>query len=48
MTNKEIVKNNHFKKIAEIPEASGICFIESSNTFLVVNDEGILYEMDSK
>jgi hypothetical protein len=39
MTNTEVVKNKDFKVIAIIPEASGICLVESSNTFFVVSDE---------
>ena len=33
------------KVIAKIPEASGICFIKKSNTLIVSNDEGWLYEL---
>ena len=36
------------KEIAKIPEASGICFIEQSNSLVVVNDEGWLYEITKK
>jgi len=33
------------KTIAKIPEASGICYINKSNTLIVVNDEGWIYEI---
>lgn len=33
------------KTIAKIPEASGICFIESSKSLVVVNDVGWIYEL---
>lgn len=33
------------KVIAKIPEASGICFIKKSNSLVVVNDEGWIYEL---
>ena len=36
------------KTIAQIPEASGICYISSTNTLLVANDEGWLYEITPK
>jgi uncharacterized protein YjiK len=36
------------KIIAEIPEASGICFCESSKTLFVANDEGYIYEINKK
>ncbi|MEA2072031.1 MAG: SdiA-regulated domain-containing protein [Campylobacterota bacterium] len=36
------------KTIAEIPEASGICYIASTKTLLVANDEGWLYEITPK
>ncbi len=36
------------KTIANIPEASGICYISSTNTLLVANDEGWLYEITPK
>ena len=36
------------KVIANIPEASGICYISSTNTLLVANDEGWLYEITPK
>lgn len=34
--------------IANIPEASGICFSKKSNTLFVVNDEGYIYELSLK
>lgn len=36
------------KIIAKIPEASGICYISTTNTLLVANDEGWLYEITPK
>ncbi|MFT5661848.1 MAG: hypothetical protein ACI9TV_002495 [Sulfurimonas sp.] len=36
------------KVIAQIPEASGICYISSTKTLLVANDEGWLYEITPK
>ena len=36
------------KTIAKIPEASGICYIATTNTLLVANDEGWLYEITPK
>ncbi len=36
------------KVIANIPEASGICFIQKSKTVVVVNDEGWIYELSKK
>ena len=36
------------KTIAKIPEASGICYISTTNTLLVANDEGWLYEITPK
>ncbi len=40
--------NIYAKKIADIPEASGICYVEKSNSLFVVNDEGTLYEIAKK
>jgi uncharacterized protein YjiK len=48
MTNTEVVKNKDFKVIAIIPEASGICLVESSNTFFVVSDEWKISEISNK
>jgi len=36
------------KKIAKIPEASGISYCNSSDTFIVANDEGSYYEIKPK
>ncbi len=36
------------KVIAQIDEASGICFVENSKSLVVVNDEGWLYEITKK
>lgn len=33
------------KEIAKIPEASGICFVPTTNSLFVVNDEGTLYNI---
>lgn len=33
------------KKIAKIPEASGICFIPKTKNLIVVNDEGYIYRL---
>jgi len=33
------------KTIAKIPEASGICFVPTTNSLFVVNDEGTLYNI---
>jgi len=38
-------ESNHSAKIASIPEASGISFCQNSNTLMVANDEGTLYEI---
>ena len=38
----------HAKKIAKIPEASGICYVQKSNSLFVVNDEGTLYKLNKK
>ncbi|MCP4523222.1 MAG: hypothetical protein GY828_03310 [Candidatus Gracilibacteria bacterium] len=35
-----------YKKITNIPEASGICFMEKTESFFVTNDEGTIYEID--
>ena len=45
-----ILNRDQFKEkvIAEIPEASGICFIEKNKSFIVVNDEGWIYEISKK
>jgi len=37
-----------YKEIVKIPEASGICLMESTDTFFVANDEGKIYEINSK
>lgn len=36
------------KKIAKIPEASGIAYCQSSDTLIVANDEGTYYEINTK
>lgn len=36
------------KVIATIPEASGICYIPTTKTLIVVNDEGWIYELTKK
>ncbi len=36
------------KEIANIPEASGICYSKTSDTLFVVNDEGRVYEITTK
>jgi len=36
------------KKIAKIPEASGIAYCQSSDTLVVANDEGSYYEITTK
>ncbi len=36
------------KTIANIPEASGICFILQDNILVVVNDEGYIYKLTKK
>lgn len=36
------------KKIAKIPEASGISYCSNTHTLMVANDEGIYYEIDTK
>lgn len=36
------------KKIVAIPEASGICFLEKTNSLVVVNDEGWIYRINTK
>lgn len=43
------LNNKHFKleKIADIPEASGICFNKHSNSLFVANDEGSVYEIST-
>jgi hypothetical protein len=33
------IEKNNYKKIANIPEASGICYMEKSDSFFVANDE---------
>lgn len=33
------------KKIAKIPEASGICYIQDKDRLIVVNDEGWIYQV---
>ncbi|MEA3513572.1 MAG: SdiA-regulated domain-containing protein, partial [Campylobacterota bacterium] len=40
-----VVTNGHSKKIANIPEASGICFIDKTKSIVVVNDEGWIYKL---
>jgi len=44
------VSNNNMKynEIVKIPEASGICLRESTNTFFVANDEWKIYEINPK
>jgi len=39
-------KENHV--IANVPEASGICYSKNSNTLFVANDEGRVYELSPK
>lgn len=46
--NSQTMKNNIYQVIANIPEASGICILESKNTFVVANDEGKIYEVDTQ
>jgi len=36
------------KKLVEIPEASGICYIEKTDMLIVVNDEGWIYKLTTK
>ena len=36
------------KVLTLIPEASGITYVKKTNTLFVVNDEGILYELNLK
>ena len=36
------------KKIAKIPEASGISYCANTDTLIVVNDEGTYYEINTK
>ncbi len=36
------------KKIAKIPEASGVSYCNSSDTLIVANDEGMYYEISRK
>lgn len=43
-----LTNNMKYKKIVEIPEASWICLMKSTNTFFVANDEGNIYEINSK
>lgn len=43
-----ITVNANAKKIANIPEASGICYIEKTNMLIVVNDEGWVYKLTPK
>jgi uncharacterized protein YjiK len=40
--------NLNAKTIANIPEASGIAYVEKSNTLFVANDEGSIYELSKK
>jgi len=40
--------NLHAKTIVKIPEASGITYVDKSNSLFVVNDEGTLYELSKK
>lgn len=40
--------NAEGKKIAKIPEASGISYCNSSDTLIVANDEGTYYEISRK
>jgi len=41
-------ENDNYEKIVEIPEASGICYMEKSDSFFVANDEGKIYEINKK
>ena len=41
-------ENDSYKEIVEIPEASGICYMEKSDSFFVANDEGKIYEINKK
>ncbi len=45
-TKQQIEMKNTYKKIADIPEASGICHMKSSDTFFVANDEWAIYEIN--
>ncbi|MEA2017948.1 MAG: hypothetical protein U9N59_05830, partial [Campylobacterota bacterium] len=40
-----VVTNVYSKKIVNIPEASGICFIDKTKSIVVVNDEGWIYKL---
>ena len=40
--------NKTDKKIADIPEASGISFCRDTDTLVVANDEGYMYEISTK
>ncbi len=46
--NKEIVNSNSnvIESISTIKEASGICYVEKTDTLFVVGDNGFLYEID--
>ncbi len=39
------VTANH--TIAKVPEASGICYSQKSNTLFIANDEGSIFELDT-
>jgi uncharacterized protein YjiK len=42
------ISNVGAKELAQIPEASGICYIEQTNMLIVVNDEGWIYKLTPK
>jgi len=42
------VLNLNAKTIAKIPEASGIAYVQKSNSLFVANDEGTIYEITKK
>jgi len=42
------VVNLQSKTIAKIPEASGIAYVQKSNSLFVANDEGSIYELSKK
>ena len=42
------ILNLNAKTIAKIPEASGITFVEKTNSLFVANDEGTIYEITKK
>lgn len=39
-------KDNKYEDIVKIPEASGICYMQNSDSFFVANDEWKLFEID--